>query len=347
MGRCAGTVKALSRLADLMLMTSSPVLARVFVAADLAIKAIYNDNSLFLLASDGSTFSSVDTHGNRVTQLSLYAINRYKSRLAEVLTFRNLHAEPPLTITSLRNTSSYFLGYRISSVKWSLSVDAAEVEGLLRFETDESIVLDSEDHAARVVLHANLKRIAVCYPLLLSSSATSKHEYIWQTQLFAVMETPLPWQYPLRLLQQASVASSPEDPISTDTRSPQSDQPACTRTTELPVAISPSVTLTSFPNNSWWHECSHMLPKDITLLLEWTPEALYQYIPKAREVAVWIHADESCLLSEGKGRFLRHCKGRNQAERLYAAEAVPLHTSTKGKPRYPLAQFAEHALALR
>ena len=90
-----------------------------------------------------------------------------------------------------------------------------------------------------------------------------------------------------------------------------------------------------------------MLPQDVTVLLEWTPDALYQYIPDTEETAVWVHADESCLLSEGQGSFFRHCRGKHHAERLYAVGAVPLHTNAGGDVEYPLAQFAEHALALR
>ncbi len=327
-------------------MTATAVLSRVFVAANLSVKALYSDNSLFLLASNGSTFSSIDPHGNRVTQLTLYAISRYKSKLAQVLSFRNLHTGPVLTVASLQ-TSSYFLGYKITSVKWSLSPAIAEAEGLLRFETDGSVVLDSEDNAAMVVLHPNQRRIAVCYPLLIPGAKTSKHQYIWQTQLFAVEETPLPWHYPLHTLQQALAASHSEQQTTTEGPTAQYEQSCLNRITDLPVAVTPDTTLTTFPKQSWWYDCSHMLPQDIPILLEWTPDAIYQYIPTIKEVAVWIHVDESCLLSEGKGSFLKHCRGQHQPERLYAAEAVPLHTNTEGVGRYPLAQFAEHALALR
>ena len=328
-------------------MTASPVLARLFVAADLSVKAVYSDNSLFLLAHDGSTFCSVDPQGNCVTQLTLYAINRYKSRLAEVVTFRNLHVVPALTIPSLQSSSSHILGYSITSVRWSLSPAAAEADGLLRLEADGSIALDSEDTAARVVLHANQSRIAVCYPLLMSCSDSSKHQYIWQTQLFAVNETPLPWQYPLHILQQASAANTQEPQQPGDVHPALCDQVSLDRITELPAAVSPDITLSTFPKQSWWLDCSHLLPHDICILLEWTPDALYQYIQKANEAAVWIHADESCLLSEGGGNFLRHCKGVDEATRLYAAEAVPVHITAGGKMRYSLTQFAEHALALR
>ncbi len=327
-------------------MTVPPVLSRVFISADLSVKAVYSDNSLFLLTKDGNSFSSVDPHGNCVTQLTLYAINRYKSKLAEVLTFRNLHVSRVLTIPSLHSNFN-FLGYRITSVKWSLSPAIAQAEGLLRFEPDGSILLDSEENAARLVLHANQNRFAVCYPLLVPSGDTAKHQYVWQTQLFAVASAPSAWHYPLCLLQQASASTTKPQQPSHIAPGIQSDQSSVNRTTELPVVVSPDGALSAFPKQSWWHDCSHMLPQDVTVLLEWTPDALYQYIPDTEETAVWVHADESCLLSEGQGSFFRHCRGKHHAERLYAVGAVPLHTNAGGDVEYPLAQFAEHALALR
>ncbi len=341
--RQLGTLRL--RLQD-SVMTAPSVLSRVFISADSSVKAVYSDNSLFLLTKDGNSFSSVDPHGNCVTQLTLYAINRYKSKLAEVLTFRNLHVGRVLTIPSLHSNFN-FLGYRITSVRWSLSPAIAQAEGLLRFEPDGSSLLDSEENAARLVLHANQNRFAVCYPLLVPSSDTAKHQYVWQTQLFAVAAAPSAWHYPLCLLQQASACTIKLPQPRHMAPAFQSDQSSVNRITDLPVAVSPDGALSAFPKQSWWHDCSHMLPQDATVLLEWTPDALYQYIPDTEETAVWVHADESCLLSEGQGSFFRHCRGKHHAERLYAVGAVPLHTNAGGDVEYPLAQFAEHALALR
>lgn len=330
--------------ASIVMSTTPPVLVRIFLAADLSVKALYDDNSLFLLASSGSTFTNVDPQGNCVTQLTLYAIKRYKRKLAEVVKFRNLHVSPALPPPGPQDTW-YQLGYRLSSVRWSCTAATAEAEGRLRFQSDGSAVLDSEDSAARVVLHPNASRVAVCYPLLIPSTDISQHHYSWQTQLFSTDATPERWQWPLHLLQVASAAKQAEQQ-QVDSNAARQKQPL-SRTTELPTAAIPDTVLTAFPKASWWFDCSHRLPHDITILLEWTPGALYQYIPNTREAAAWIHADESCLLSEGQGTFLRHRKGSPQPDRLYAAEAVPLHSSSLSGHRYPLAEFAEHALHLR
>ena len=325
-------------------MATLPSLSHIFVADDLSLKAVYSDNSLLLLASSGSTFTNVDPQGNSVTQLSVYAIKRFRARLAEIIKFRNLHVEPALTLPSLQS-GSFCLGYRLSSVTWSSTIEAAVAEGQLRFQTDGSIVLDSEDSAARVVLHSNASRIAVCYPLLIPNSDIGQHQYSWQTQLFAVEEAPRRWQWPLCLLQQALTACSSQQQPSSETA--QSRQQALRRTTDLPIAVVPDTVLSTLAKQSWWFDCNHCLPHDITILLEWTPDALYQYSPEKHEAAAWIHADESRLLSERQGSFLRHCKGDNESDRLYAAEAVPMHSSSQGSVRYPLAEFAEHALHLR
>ena len=331
-------------------MVASPLLTRIFLAADLSVKALYDDNSLFLLASSGSTFTSVDPHGNCVTQLTVYAIKRFKRKLAEVVKFRNLHVDQALIPPGPRD-GSYHLGYRVASVEWSSTAVIAEAEGRLRFEWDGSAVLDSEEAAARIVLHPNASRIAVCYPLLIPSADTNQHKYSWQTQLFSIDATPARWRWPLHLLQVASAARQAEQQ-QVDSDAPRlkehnHDQQPLSKTTELPTAAIPDTVLTTFPKESWWFDCSHRLPHAIIILLEWTPEALYQYHHDTHEAAAWIHADESCLLSAGHGSFLRHHKGSPQPDRLYAAEAVPVHSSSQGGQRYSLAEFAEHLLRLR
>ena len=329
---------------------TSPLLTRIFLTADLGVKALYDDNSLFLLASSGSTFTNVDAHGNSVTQLTIYAIKRYKRRLAEVVKFRNLHADAALT-TPGPQEGSYYLGYRVTSVKWPSSAASAEAEGQLRFESDGSTILDSEDSAARIVLHPNTSRIALCYPLLISSADATQHQYTWQTQLFSIDAAPARWRWPLYLLQVASAArQAQQQNLEADTaqwKEQVQNQGPLNRVTELPTAANPGTVLVTFPKESWWFDCSHRLPHDITILLEWTPEVLYQYNPDTHEAAAWIHSDESCLLSERQGTFLRHCKGIPHPDRLYAAEAVPMHSSSPGSRRYALAEFAEHALLLR
>ena len=326
---------------------NSPRLRSVFATADNNTKALYDDDSVFLLSSEGDTFTSVDPCGTSTTQLTLFALKRYHVKLAEVLSFRNLHVAPPLHVPPLCQ-STYSLGYSITSVSWPTSVAEAAAAGLLQAELNGSLSIDSNDHAARVVLHPNRSRLAVCYPLLVSNNKDRKYEYIWQTQLFAVWECPQCWQYPLALLQTQNTVTSqhrstPQEPM-TDL---QQEQLAADSTSALPKASCPGTTLRALPKHSWWQDCSDRLPTDIAIKLEWTPDALYQYSPSTQEVAVWIHADESCLQSEQEGRFFRHCVGHSTDERLYAAEAVPVHTSASRSKRLPLAAMANHATALR
>ncbi|KAG2487935.1 hypothetical protein HYH03_013514 [Edaphochlamys debaryana] len=139
-------------------------------------------------------------------------------------------------------------------------------------------------------------------------------------------------------------------------------------------------------SDGWWGETSlSLLPPDDVLLFEWTPHATYQFLPEVGEVEVWVHADESCLVTTRAGRFLAHYRGGTgggpQAchalgatgpgtgamagagaglpvgagagagscgEHLYAANCVPDAVWSRDQTfRYPLGPLAAHALKLR
>ncbi|GLC50872.1 hypothetical protein PLESTB_000441400 [Pleodorina starrii] len=100
----------------------------------------------------------------------------------------------------------------------------------------------------------------------------------------------------------------------------------------------------------WWSEPSlSLLPPDDVVSFEWTPQATYQYLPEAGEMEVWVHADESCLVSARGGRFLEHFKGADGgAHKVYAANCVPDAVWSRDQAcRYPLASLAAHALKIR
>lgn len=102
-------------------------------------------------------------------------------------------------------------------------------------------------------------------------------------------------------------------------------------------------------------------------------QATYQFHPRAGEVEVWIHTDDSCLCTQKQGRFLSHTQRRQQqqlveaqghegsqtysdaaggppVEQLYAAHCVPESVwggEAGGAVRYPLASLAAHATKFR
>lgn len=123
--------------------------------------------------------------------------------------------------------------------------------------------------------------------------------------------------------------------------------PSLPRVTPHPDSLAESA---SFPKPSWWYECTTtLLPRDEPIVLEWTPEAVFQFIEASQEVEAWLHADESCLVSFGAGRFFRHNRGPREEGRVYAAGAVPERAWLPGGggDRYALGGVAAHACALR
>ncbi|GIL73336.1 hypothetical protein Vretimale_4900 [Volvox reticuliferus] len=101
--------------------------------------------------------------------------------------------------------------------------------------------------------------------------------------------------------------------------------------------------------DGWWGEPSlSLLPPEDVLTFEWTPDATYQFLPEEGEVEVWVHADESCMVSTRGGRFLEHFKDAESVGQMYAANCVPDTVWSRDKTyRYPLAALAVHALKVR
>lgn len=74
---------------------------------------------------------------------------------------------------------------------------------------------------------------------------------------------------------------------------------------QLPTALGRDLcgVCDGFPESSWWQEPTlSLLPPDDVIILEWVPQATYQFHPQQQEVEVWVHTDESCLSSCKQGR---------------------------------------------
>ena len=82
--------------------------------------------------------------------------------------------------------------------------------------------------------------------------------------------------------------------------------------------------------------------------LQWSPAAFMQYSPTSGEVHAWLAADESALTTADGGTFLRHDRGGGGEERLYRANALPVHAwPAAGGERYELESIARRVLAFR
>lgn len=130
--------------------------------------------------------------------------------------------------------------------------------------------------------------------------------------------------------------------------------------TLLPTALQPAESdahvLRSMDRSSWWYACTDsLLPPDSSISFAWTPDALYQYLSDIQEVEVWLHTDQSCLVSCQAGRFFKHIQccpkngsGASGSSNVFAAAAVPQHVwAADQTTRIPLANIAHQAGCIR
>ncbi|GFR40516.1 hypothetical protein Agub_g1085, partial [Astrephomene gubernaculifera] len=364
-----------------------PELCRVCILPDARAKAIFSDNTIVVTNSSGSSFLLIASDGRITRQLSEYALTRHSPLLAALLEFRNMHVDLPCFCKPLARAlrSSFALGYLVRDATWPSPSHAVE-SGLAQVQPDGKVVVSSVDGVAQVVLHGHFRRFAVCYPLLVAERPQeAKYEYVWQTQVFSVASHPARWQPAVRTALQAAaqlglgvhavLATLDQPQQLAHSQVAQEDAghlgQICSggseegasgagggggcgsdRRSVLPRADDNSARpgLTEpLHSGGWWCEPSlSLLPPEDELLLEWTPHATYHYLSEAGEVEVWVHADESCLVSRRGGRFMAHYKDSESEGQLYAANCVPEAVWSRDQAyRYPLGLLAAHALKLR
>jgi hypothetical protein len=364
-----------------------PELYRICILEDCRTKATFSDNTILITNSAGSAFSILTPDGQRKRQVSEYALARHSSLLAPVLEFRNMHVDLPCFCKPLARVlrSGFSLGYVIRDATWPTPSHSI-AEGLAQLQPDGKMVLSSEDGVAQIVLHNHHRRFAVCYPLLVAERPQEgQYEYVWQTQVFSMASYPPRWQPAVRaaLLAASQLGQTVDpslaapgqnaDPCTTSMLHPDAGseppfggllcnggaefssdghEPASGRRSTLPRAddCARAALTEQLPTDGWWSEPSlSLLPTDHLLMVEWTPQATYQFLPEMGEVEVWVHVDESCLVSVKGGRFLQHLRDAgNGGGKLYAANCVPDAVwSGDQSSRYRLAPLAAHALKVR
>lgn len=99
-------------------------------------------------------------------------------------------------------------------------------------------------------------------------------------------------------------------------------------TSELPKCHQSSDAMTSqssFPSNSWWFQPTAIgiLPRDDPIIIDWTPDATYEYLDVESEVGAWLHCQESYLRTIQKGKFFQHYRMPAGEDRTYSALHVP------------------------
>lgn len=125
------------------------------------------------------------------------------------------------------------------------------------------------------------------------------------------------------------------------------------RTSQLPVSqhsADCSPDHLNFPSKCWWFEptAPGVLPQNDAIVVDWTPIAMYEYIPSEEEVGAWLHVQEDYLKTSKGGKFLQHFRMPKGEDRTYAATAVPKSIwSQHGDDMCPLESIAKHALKIR
>lgn len=175
-------------------------LERIWMAADGSVKALYADNSLLLLSSNGTSFTRVSAEGTKTVQLTECCLSRWKPLVAELLAFRNQHLDVPCFPAWLQKQLQDKHGllfttcYPISNTTWSSSAENAVEAGLVKLLEDQTIQLFSSCGSAYITLQYSGLRFAVCYPLLLSHDpASNTYAYIQHTQVFSRSQYPARW----------------------------------------------------------------------------------------------------------------------------------------------------------
>lgn len=81
----------------------------------------------------------------------------------------------------------------------------------------------------------------------------------------------------------------------------------------------------AMPEEGWWYEPSNVLPSGEHVVLKWAQEATYVWLQSTGEVEAWLHADDSCMTTTQRGRFVQHFIPGEEDPRLYAGGQAWVH----------------------
>lgn len=209
---------------------SAAELERIWVAADGSIKALYGDNSLLLLSSNGMSFTRVPVSGAKTVQLTDCCLSRWKPLLAELLAFRNQHLDLPCFPAWLQKQQDrhgllFNTGFPVTDTTWSRTAEQAVEAGLVKLLDDTTIQLLSSCGSAHITLQHTGLRFAVSYPLLLDYDATSNtYSYTQHTQVFSRSQYPTRWRAALAVATAAAQLAAVSSAESTQEQQQQQRQ---------------------------------------------------------------------------------------------------------------------------
>ncbi|KAK3258420.1 hypothetical protein CYMTET_32531 [Cymbomonas tetramitiformis] len=360
--RCARTARNSKINPEPLRIKHENDLLRVVITRDNRTKGNFVDNTVIVLSGDSSCFTAFLPNGEVIRQLSEFATRRYASRVSRLIEFRNTYLEQPYFCSTLEQdckAHTFETRIRIPPAHWPRCVQEAVEVKLVEYLPNGTTVLKSQEELTKVAICPHGLRFYITFPLLIAERASppSGFTYLWQSQVFFMDQVPERWksaaslveclhterQFQLRLQKAESTAEALDGPAAYDSSLRSSEllnelTSTLPASTQLPTALERSAAHTvswdPLQKNSWWASCADtMYPKEVEVLLDWTPSALLRVIVGVSPATVEAEAlllDSSVVLrSSQQGTYVHHFTTHVDAgvitkvKRVFANEGVP------------------------
>ncbi|KAI9095158.1 hypothetical protein DFS34DRAFT_651490 [Phlyctochytrium arcticum] len=267
--------------------------------------------------------------------LTAHVPSEYRSRVVELLDFRNNYHDLPYLHASLMEASELQQTLQTNS---PITCSRWSSDGV----SEDRRVIHSIDKITSITLSSHRQYFTVRYPaavadpentvsVLKGGSKRYQHTYLWIEQSFSCHDVPQYWTTPLAMLTEPakSITSSYV-------------------TTALPKA-------TSFSSPTDRRDLDPRSSHQKRLKVMWTPTALYRVLPArttndlhyGREIEATLHIDGSVMRSSEDFRFITLYHGQGSGTETYAIpNAPPYLTSSVSGLRYPFALITSEMLPI-
>eukprot|EP00741_Cyanophora_paradoxa_P006096 tig00000983_g5911.t1 len=314
---------------------------RAVLFADGGAAGFFQDGTALVLDSRMHWALVVGPDGSEYRALAQHCAESLAPKLAAVLAFRNRHSErPPVIYTRFVDAGAAFeLVGEHTHACWGEAPEEAEAE---RVE-DGSWSVRSQEALASLTLSANRKLVHVRWPALTAASR-GRHaaQYLWQEQVFPLESLPECWAHPARL---ALLAAGAPVPPALEAGAARAERIATsTVLTELPRAASggppappnfpsaASIAVLQPPRRAPREgaEAELGLPPHPPVLVDWTPEATFWYLPATGAALALLAGGGGCVEATPCGGFVQLLRPGGEPA-LFAAGAAPPHAAAAAR----------------